>query len=67
MKRQPAKGSCRSYDLYRMRPQIVVRFDRATFGQIRARAVAENTSFAEQVRLLAEWGLEAAKPKRRTA
>ncbi len=40
--------------------QSVVAFDIETFDQIRARAVSEGTSFAEQVRLLVEWGLEAA-------
>lgn len=38
--------------------QLVVRFDHETFDQIRDRAVAENTSVGEQVRLLVTWGLE---------
>ncbi|WP_442580738.1 hypothetical protein ACSBOB_01675 [Mesorhizobium sp. ASY16-5R] len=38
--------------------RIVVSFDVEKFDQIRARAVAKGTSFAEQVRLLTEWGLE---------
>lgn len=41
--------------------QIVVRFDDETFEQIRQRAIANNTFFSEQVRLLVEWGLEAAE------
>jgi hypothetical protein len=43
----------------RERPQIVIRFDRDTFDEIRARAVKEQTSFSEQVRKLIVWGLEA--------
>lgn len=39
------------------RVQIVVAFDPETFGEIRERAISCNTSFAEQVRLLVEWGL----------
>lgn len=38
--------------------QIVVAFDDEMFSHIRARAEQEGTSFAEQVRLLCEWGLE---------
>ena len=67
MKREPAKGCCRRDDPHRLRPQAVVRFDKRTFAQIRARAVAEKTTFSEQVRLLVEWGLEAAKPEDRAA
>lgn len=37
--------------------RIVVCFDDETFDQIRARAVRKNTSFAEQVRQLVEFGL----------
>lgn len=54
----PALGACRPDDQQRLTPQIVVRFDRETFDQIRGRAVAQHTSFAEQVRQLVEWGLE---------
>ncbi len=39
--------------------QLVVKIDSDTFEEIRARAERENTSMAEQVRLLIEWGLEA--------
>lgn len=41
--------------------QIVVRFDDETFAQIRDRAIREGTSFGEQIRMLVEWGLEAAE------
>jgi hypothetical protein len=37
---------------------ITVQFDHDTFNQLRNRAIAEKTSFSEQVRLLVEWGLE---------
>jgi hypothetical protein len=33
--------------------------DQDTFAIVKARAVRERTSLAEQVRLLVEWGLEA--------
>lgn len=39
--------------------RIVIGFDDETFAQIRQRATREKSSFAEQVRLLTEWGLEA--------
>lgn len=39
--------------------RIVVSFDDETFSEIRQRAVQRGTSFAEQVRQLVEWGLEA--------
>ena len=41
--------------------QIVVRIEDETFAEIRALAVAQNTSFGEQVRILLEWGLMEAK------
>jgi hypothetical protein len=41
------------------RLQVVVSFDHDDFEVIRQRAIAQNTSFAEQVRILVEWGLEA--------
>ena len=40
--------------------RIVVSFDTETFEQVRQRALAEKCSFADQVRLLVEFGLEAA-------
>jgi hypothetical protein len=36
----------------------VVRLDEETFAAIRQRAIAQRTSFGEQVRTLLEWGLE---------
>ena len=39
--------------------RVVCAFDEETFDQVRARAIAQNTSFAEQVRQLVDWGLEA--------
>jgi hypothetical protein len=39
--------------------RIVVSFDDETFAVIRKRAIQRGTSFAEQVRQLVEWGLEA--------
>lgn len=43
------------------RVSLVVTFDAGTFGIMRRRALAENTSVGEQVRTLVEWGLESAK------
>lgn len=40
--------------------RIVCQFDNETFEAIRTRAMQDGTSFAHQVRLLVEWGLEAA-------
>lgn len=37
--------------------KVVCLFDDQTFEEVRARALAEKTSFAEQVRCLVEWGL----------
>ncbi|WP_398471516.1 hypothetical protein [Tardiphaga sp.] len=56
----PAIGSHSRGDgtMHSMR-RVVCGFDQETFQVIRDRAVKENTSFAEQVRLLVEWGLEA--------
>jgi hypothetical protein len=39
--------------------QIAIRFDPETFAQIEALAVRDRVSFAEKVRQLVEWGLEA--------
>lgn len=46
------------------RRRVVVQFDEASFAEIRGLAKAERTSFAEQIRTLVEWGLEA-RPERR--
>lgn len=40
---------------------VVCRFDDETFAVIRQRAIDERTSFGEQIRILIEWGLEAAE------
>lgn len=39
--------------------RVVIGFDDDVFTEIQGRAERERTSFAEQVRLLTEWGLEA--------
>lgn len=39
--------------------QIAIRFDPDTFAQIEILAVKDRVSFAEKVRQLVEWGLEA--------
>ena len=38
--------------------RIITAFDEDTFEEIRALAVRHNSSFAEQARILVEWGLE---------
>lgn len=55
-KQEPGRGVMDRSPVLR---RIVVSFDDETFAAIRARACAEGTSFAEQVRILTEWGLEA--------
>lgn len=54
-KRPVAKG-CRSQT---GRVKVVVAFDEETFDQIHNLAVKQGTSFAEQVRILTTWGMEA--------
>lgn len=54
----PAVGAFSRRDKNRERPQIVIRFDRETFDQIRAIAQRNNWSFNGVTRLLVEWGLE---------
>lgn len=39
--------------------RIMVAFDDETFDRLRQMAARDQSSFAEQVRLLVEWGLEA--------
>lgn len=41
--------------------QFVIKIDTVTADEVIARARAEGTSTAEQIRLLIEWGLEAAR------
>ena len=53
---KPASGM-----VYHKHIKVGCQFDPQTFAEIRARAVRAQTSFAEQVRLLVEWGLEACK------
>ena len=53
-RKKPAIGSCRTAAGMR---KVVCTLDPDTFAEIRKRAVAEKTSFAEQVRMLIEWGL----------
>lgn len=59
--KQPAVGYRQSQKAapHRTQQRCVVGFDPETFQVIRDRAIREKTSFAEQVRLLVEWGLEA--------
>lgn len=58
-RRDPGRGVVRAGNMRR----IVVLFPPDTFYLIRSRAIKENTSFAEQVRILTEWGLEADEDK----
>ena len=57
--RTPGKGSTAGRSPDSMR-RIVIAFDIETFEEVRARATDAGTSFAEQVRLLTTFGLEAA-------
>lgn len=59
-KRPVARGNVR-HDLPGTR-QISIVFDDEQFDRIKARALVAGTSFAEEVRLLVEWGLEAEIP-----
>lgn len=59
-----AKGCIRRGDAHgdhKCIRRIVVSFDDETFEEIRQRAVKAGTSFAEQVRLLVEFGMESAE------
>lgn len=61
--RQPGRGSTKRSSLaapehYADLRRIVVAFDEDTFALVRDRALAEQTSFAEQIRRMVEWGLE---------
>ena len=55
----PAKGSPATGTQHKAKRRAMVIFDEDQFHEIRERAVTEKTSFAAQVRLLCEWGLEA--------
>ena len=61
----PAKGTTRhgrGKARFKDKRRAVVIFDMDQFDEIRAWAVREGTSFAEAVRVLTEWGLEAEPP-----
>lgn len=53
--RRPTLGSERAGG----QRQIAIRFDPDTFAQVEAAAIKDGVSFAEKVRQLVEWGLEA--------
>lgn len=55
-KKPPSAGVSRGH-AYRGMMRTVVAFDPETHESIRSRAIKEGTSFAEQVRVLIEWGL----------
>ena len=56
-----ARGVARGHGSHKGYRRIVVSFDEETFDAVRKLAESTGTSFAEQVRLLVEWGLEAEK------
>ena len=59
----PAAGTTRNGKDVRWlqgKRRINLTLDNDTFDEVRALALAKETSFAEQMRLLVEWGLEAA-------
>lgn len=56
---KPAVGCHAKADHHRLSPRVMIQFDREMFDTLRARATAEHTSFAEQVRTYIEWGFEA--------
>ncbi len=55
MPQGPARGHTQPSGMV----QISTRFDPDTFEEIRAKATTDNTSIADAVRTLCEWGLEA--------
>lgn len=57
---QKPSGVARGVRLSGGQRQVVIKMFEDQFEEVRARAVAENTSLAEQIRLLIEWGLESA-------
>lgn len=62
--RLPGKGSTKRStagfpEHYADLRRIMVAFDEETFASVRDRALQAQTSFAEQIRLLVECGLEA--------
>ena len=65
--RAVASGSTRRSDISRpanpeyLLRRIMIAFDEQTFAKVRMRALHEQTSFAEQIRLLVSVALEQAK------
>ena len=55
---QQHTGPAAGVDLPNGRKQVVVKMDGDQFDFIRKRAIRENTSVAEQIRNLIEWGIE---------
>ena len=65
MRINPAKGSTKrgaNGAEYKCMRRCMVAFDDETFEEIRQLAVENGTSFAEQIRLLVEFGLEGGTP-----
>lgn len=58
IKGEPAHGV--EHGAYR---QAVIRVDHETFDEMRAKAARDDTSLAEAIRTLIEWGLEAEREK----
>lgn len=56
-KREPAHGVPSRPGYLR----LIVDLEEETFAELRRRALAENTSVAEQIRAVVEWGLESAR------
>lgn len=56
---QQPDGPARGVELAGGRRQVVIKMDTSQFDEVRERVIRENTSLAEQIRLLIEWGLEA--------
>ncbi len=56
--KQLRSGPARGVPVYGGKRQVVVKMDRDQFDFIYRRALRENTSVAEQIRNLIEWGIE---------
>lgn len=54
-------GQARGVVLSNGQRQVVIKMMQDQFDEVRALAVADNVSMAEQLRLLIEWGLEATR------
>jgi hypothetical protein len=57
--RRVGVGHCRGASGLR---QMMISFDEDTFAEIRRLAETEKSSFAEQVRILVQWGLDSSNP-----